>query len=111
MWHSEGQKVNPADGTVLADSGLMNAHVGRKLAPGLIVSSEQDANVVLLHRNAADNGNVWYQGFAIAGRRPFFLASCGAVALAPGERFRIETVGAVAGRIQATLIMCCDGPA
>lgn len=101
----DGQKevgdvlTNPSDGTVLADTGALDA--GRYLF-GFIISSSASAVADIQHRNAGNSAN----NDAIRIRTPAgteYPIFTNNVRLAANERIRVVTVGAFTGDIQATI--------
>jgi hypothetical protein len=109
MWFTEGPQNNPPDGTVLADTGPFSPERGRSEFPAVLASSDADVNVVLQLRNAANDGNVKQQGFALLARVPLVVPVLGCLTIEAGQRLRLVTAGVAAGRVSASIVLSCNG--
>ena len=101
---TEGVLNNPADGTVLADTGQLP--VGA-YSVQVIQSSGEGNNFMFEWRNAGNTANLWAQDIrpAEAASPRVFIFSTRLEILTPNERFRFRTDGASAAvDYQATIL-------
>lgn len=95
-----GTVTDPVTGSTIADSGQLVA--GYYNLKFLITSDTADTPVVILHRNAANNGNL-YTGYlrSIIGIAP--VISIPNWKVAENERIRIDKWGAALGFYSVTI--------
>lgn len=101
-WHTEGSKVNPASGVVLAEVTAEEIGAGsRELI--LIISGTVIYGPSLEHRNVADDTTITSQFFVCPANDtlPIVLAPD----LAAGESLRIVTSAGITGTVQASIFV------
>lgn len=99
-WYTEGEKVNPADGRVLADTGVVDT--GNNMDATLILSSTVAARVVIQHRAAGGRGKE--QQVLRIPANITTIVPLGRQSLDPGDRMRVIQSGALVGLIQVSII-------
>lgn len=101
-WFSEGEKTNPASGTVLADTDELVAGV---IQMGFMVSANANCKVVLQHRNAANTANVSSQAMFLTASAPISVMYPVPIDVSVDERIRVVTDGAISlGNVQASIL-------
>lgn len=95
--HTEGEKSNPVDGTLLADTGQV---LGGTLYVAVLVTGTLLTTVRIQQRNAANNGNI-AQFLVKSPANDTKWIEIGAIPAQDNERIRIVTEGAHIGTVQA----------
>lgn len=96
---TEGEKVNPLDGAVLADSGALSAG---DWSVEIYASTGVAARIQLQHRNDANNQTLFQHAFAFGATTVPWHTKM-KISAAEGERVRVVLDGLVIGRVQVTL--------
>ena len=97
MWVTEGNKLSPNVGDLLADTGALSV---ASLATTILVSCDDDAAFVIHHRNALNTADL--QAHRVAEFGYFFKLQV-TFALVLNERITI-TADTVKGNIQASIM-------
>jgi hypothetical protein len=101
-WKTEGAQVNPAAGTVLADSGPKDG--AGSLAIDIIASASVVAFLLVQHRNATNTATIReFQMRLLANGT--FAATLGNEEMEDQERIRIVMGALALGQVQAMLTM------
>ena len=99
-WFSAGPQTNPADATVLADTGAIAS--GNNTGAVVVVTANAQANVIVEQRNAANNATVQSQFVRIPANDTRSI-DFGSIQLAPSERLRVIQSGALTGVIHVSI--------
>lgn len=103
---SQGKTTNPADGAVLADTGVLvnsNNQRSKLFEVRVIVGNSAAGLYQIQHRNAANGANVAPSPFTVyvaAGQTCEVVLT---IPIAPGERVRVTSDGGLTGTVAATI--------
>jgi len=101
-WSTEGPKMNPANGTILADTGPADP---RQYRFNMLVSASVGARIDMEHRDSTNTVTLRsFPLFVVAGTT-FQMAQSGEVQLATDERIRLIINGAVVGVVGGSLFV------
>lgn len=100
-WYSEGEKLNPADGTVLATTGKIMT--GNNTGAGVIVAATVLAVVIVELRDAANAATRMNQTVRVLANDTR-VVPLGTQPLEPGESLRVIVSGAVVGSVHASIV-------
>lgn len=100
-WHTEGEKTNPGNNDLLADTGPVPS--GNTLFPNIVVAAGAAASAVRVqHRNADNNATV--KEFRIkTPANDTKVLYLGTLALGNNERLRVVQDGVYVGVVQALI--------
>jgi hypothetical protein len=94
---TEGAKTDPADTTVLADSGALSAGTYEIRA---LLGANTQTEVDVQHRNAANSGNIVAHRVYTGPNSGMYVFT---MTLADGERVRVAMAAALTGHAAASL--------
>lgn len=99
-WHTEGPISNPVADTLLADTGPLT--IGGTVYAIVLATGTAVVTFRVEHRNAANDASLvaFIMRVPANDTRSFDI---GALGIAPNERLRIVTVGAIVGNVQAMI--------
>jgi len=101
-WFTEGQKTNPSDNTVLADTGDLTPQVWNVT---LVVSGTVLTKIKLQRRNVDNNGTLQTHEFSVNGNEPFSTPILKIDVLDEGESIRVVTEGTTLGQVQVSIFL------
>ena len=99
-WATEGRKINPNDGTVLADTGDLGE--SGVLNATCLVSCSSDATVILQRRNA-NNTTTMAEQYIDVGAHSSKILKFENLFFDTNERVRVVTSGELSGNTQVSL--------
>lgn len=101
MWVSQGEIVDPADQTVLADTGPLTMGIS---AAAIIITASTGVVVEIVRRNAANNADVHAQPLQISAYVPF-IASGLPIGLSMNERIQLRVKGdGIVGTVEGSIL-------
>jgi hypothetical protein len=100
-WYSEGEKTNPADGSLLATTGKVMS--GNNTMATVIVSASVGAAVQIQHRDAAAQVTRMGQIIRVLANDTV-VVPIGVHPLEPAEGLQVVALGAVIGLVQASIV-------
>ena len=101
MWATEGLKVNPSAGTILADTGAVGSLL--TLSVTLIAWTNTGVLVDIAQRNLGNTADVNVQRIVISATSTFNTVNV-PVHLALGQRLVVRTVSDMTGQVQVSIL-------
>jgi len=101
MWYSEGEKTDPADGTLLAATGKLLT--GNNTMATIVVSATVAAAVQIQYRDAAASSTRQGQIVRVLAGDTVVIP-LGVQPLEPAEGLQVVASGALVGNVQASII-------
>lgn len=100
-WYTEGEKTNPADGAILADTGKIDT--GNNTDTTLVVSATVAAVVLVQRRDSARTNTVMSQTVRVLANDTKVIP-LGRQVLDLGESIRVLASGVTVGAVQASIV-------
>lgn len=100
MWATAGEKTDPTDGDILADTGPLTLGI----TGGIIITSTTPITVELVKRNAANDADVAKHPLPV-GAYVLFLNNL-PLGISMNQRYLLRLVGTVTGenKVQASIL-------